>query len=260
MDETTQPATGPDAARSPAAIEKEFDPNAVTDHKRSWKRVAVGMVPCTLGTLAAFAGTELGLVPYIRGLVPAFVAWIFVSALTPMAYIPRRYCLLLGAFWIAPCLFFVLLMNFHSVKVEGQSMLDQLVEGDVLLVDETGEPQALGIYVLQVPGEAGNPMVKRLVGLPGQKVEARFGRLFADDVEVHPRLGGAPDQWNETRPVPSRAGVNNPRVLEADEYFVLGDNPLASRDSRQFGPVSREAIKGRVVWSLRGSHGFAPLP
>lgn len=242
------------AAEQPGA----FAPDEPTDHKRSWARVAVGMAPSLLALAGWWTGTATGLLPDIKGLFPIFVVWVFASAVVPLAYIRKLYCILIVFFLLFPISAAVLAMNFETARVEGASMVPALVEGDVLLVDTTAGPEALGLFVLELEGE-NNPLVKRLVGLPGQEVDIRYGRMFADGREVHPRLGGSPDQWNEQRPVPSANSPAFPRRLGDDQYFVLGDNPAHSRDSRQFGPVKAASIKGKVVWSLKGSHGFGPV-
>lgn len=182
-----------------------------TDYVLGWKRVAVGLAPPLIGLATYGIGVLAGAWAYGAGLFPAFVVWVFASALAPHAYVRRRTALALGIGLAVPSFAAVLAMNFSVVRVEGASMEPTLLEGDTLLVDDKAEP-APGIWVLEVPGE-NNPLVKRLVDPP--------------------------------------AG--------AEPYWVLGDNETASRDSRHFGRVGREAIKGRVAWSLKGSHGFGPI-
>jgi signal peptidase I len=83
----------------------------------------------------------------------------------------------------------------------------------------------------------GREVVKRLVGLPGERVRLRGGRLEVD---------------GEAVPEPYLAG---PGVGELDlrlgpaEYLVLGDHRAASTDGRDFGPVGADALLGRVVFA-----------
>lgn len=74
-------------------------------------------------------------------------------------------------------------------------------------------------------------VVKRVVGVPGDQVEARGGRVYVNGLKFD-----------------DIATKNFKRVdVGADEYFVLGDNRSFSQDSRDFGLVSRAAIYGRVI-------------
>ena len=135
-----------------------------------------------------------------------------------------------------------------------------LQPGDILLLDLTATPDTrFGVFVLDVEGEKHNPLIKRLVGLPGETVDVRYGRVFANELEVFPRDGTPPDVWNETRPAHARY-YSGGRTLNEGEYFFLGDNPPDSRDSRAFGGVAGTAVEGRIVWSLRGSLGFGRVP
>jgi signal peptidase I len=86
---------------------------------------------------------------------------------------------------------------------------------------------------------------KRVVALPGDQVLARDGRVFVNGFKIDDIT---------TRPFP-RVDVG------ADQYFVLGDNRSFSQDSRDFGPVPRDAIFGRVFlvfWPL-GDFGSPEL-
>jgi signal peptidase I len=86
-------------------------------------------------------------------------------------------------------------------------------------------------------------LIKRVIGLPGDTIEARDGRVIIND---HP-----------LREPYLPAGVvtlNLPRItVPAGQYFVMGDNRLDSKDSRIFGPISRHLLVGRAfvkVWPL----------
>jgi signal peptidase I len=200
------------------------------------------------------------LLPLMPGLAPFLAGWwILALGLAAMRWRKAWKPALLVFPLALPPLLIALLVNFKAVTVNGPSMSPTFQQGDVLLVDRTHAPLApLGIYVIEVEGEARPVMVKRLAGMPGQALRVRYDRLFADGVEVHPRLGTPPDTWNTERPFDGRGYLRNERTLGPDEYFFIGDNPPSSRDSRNFGPLGKGAIQGRVVWRLRGSGGFGP--
>ena len=128
-------------------------------------------------------------------------------------------------------------------------MTPSLRPGDQVLVDlatcgEVG-PARGDIVVLSSPGADGRHDVKRVVGLPGERVVMAEGVLYVDDREFNePYLGG----------LPSSVGLGESAwVLGAGEYLVLGDNRAHSTDSREFGPVEAERILGRAwvrYWPL----------
>ena len=154
---------------------------------------------------------------------------------------------------------FFLALNFKVVRVEGRSMQPTFAQGDVLLVDMLEPPETrFGVYVIESGDGGGAQLVKRLVGLPGDTMHARYGRIFADGLEVYPRDGSAPDTWYEDRPARALIDSDGLTLSEQSLYF-MGDNPPESRDSRQLGPQDAEAVQGRVVWRLKGTGGFGPF-
>ena len=91
--------------------------------------------------------------------------------------------------------------------------------------------------------------VKRLVALPGDTIFIVNGALYVNGEQV-------PDPVNMAS-VPQDYA---PRLLGADEYFVIGDNRLHSHDSRSsdVGPISADAIMGKVkcvLWPLSNIRG-----
>ena len=200
-----------------------------------------------------------GVVPLTRGLYLWPVLWGAATALLGLTRFRPFAVIALSVLAGGAAFSFLILLNFKPVRVEGESMLPTLQQGDVLLIDLTEPPTTrYDIFVLEVSLEERSPLIKRLVGLPGETMDVRYGRVFADDAEVYPRDGTAPDTWNENLPANARF-YTGPRKLEAGQYFFLGDNPPHSRDSRHFGSVPEGGIEGRAVWSLRGSHGFGVL-
>ena len=101
-------------------------------------------------------------------------------------------------------------------------------------------------------------VVKRVIGLPGDTVRLSGNTAYVkpagsdrfmnetalSDAAYSPATGVMPAHWDASFPL---SGTLPERVLGPDEYFVIGDNRLTSSDSRHWGTVSLESIKGRVV-------------
>jgi signal peptidase I len=130
--------------------------------------------------------------------------------------------------------------------VRGQSMEPSFADGDYLIVDEISyrfrDPQRGEVVVFRFPGNERDFYIKRVIGLPGETVEIKAGkvRIYNNN---HP-LGFV---LNEPY-LPSGIQTDgNVRVhLGNDEYFVLGDNRPFSYDSRRWGTLKRKDIIGRV--------------
>ncbi|MBX0330465.1 signal peptidase I [Oscillochloris sp. ZM17-4] len=81
------------------------------------------------------------------------------------------------------------------------------------------------------------PLIKRLIGLPGDQVAIRDGGVFINDSRLpEPYLVGT-----------TECSLYCNVTLGANEYFFMGDNRPVSQDSRQFGPVLGDHVVGRVV-------------
>ena len=141
-----------------------------------------------------------------------------------------------------------ILLGKHSlVVVRESSITPTLANGDVLLVRDDQKKVARGTLVIaDVPEQVSNIQVKRLIGLPGDRLVFEDSSLFInDEFYSEPYLGGLPQSVGLER-AEWRLGPN--------EYFLLGDNRSRSVDSRRYGPVSGEAILARVrlrLWPLR---------
>jgi signal peptidase I len=103
------------------------------------------------------------------------------------------------------------------------------------------DPHRGELVVIHARGQIGSPitpdpdardlnLTKRVIGVPGDTVVGRGERVF---------VNGTKADEIATAPFPSTR-------LGAKQYFVLGDNRSESQDSRDFGPVPRDAIFGRV--------------
>ena len=104
-------------------------------------------------------------------------------------------------------------------------------------------------------------IIKRVVGLPGQTIEILQGQILVDGREVSSSDVGSSSRRtlagaNDAKSPASYGDAANsfgPVTLADDLFFVLGDNRDNSNDSRTFGPVHRDMIKGRIwvrYWPL----------
>ena len=144
-------------------------------------------------------------------------------------------------------------------------------------------PQRGDVVVCYSPA-TGDRLVKRVIGLPSDRIELRRNRLFVNgqaveyealDAEVISQIDpaerpahrfAAEDLGGKTHPVMTTPGLPAPRsfgpkTVPPDHYFVMGDNRDNSRDSRSFGFVPRNEIVGRssaVVLSFDPDRYYLP--
>jgi signal peptidase I len=128
--------------------------------------------------------------------------------------------------------------RLEPMLVKGGSMRPTLGPGQRIAVAPLDRPPRRGdLVVLQWPRDRELEVVKRVVGLPGERVRLVAGRLEVDGEPVpEPYLAG---------PVAGGSGELDLRLGPA-EYLVLGDHRAASTDGRDFGPVAADALVGRV--------------
>jgi signal peptidase I len=123
--------------------------------------------------------------------------------------------------------------RLEPMLVKGGSMRPTLAPGQRIAVAPLLRPPARGDLVVVARG--GREVVKRVVGLPGERLRLHPGGLEIDGRPMpEPYLGGPP------------AGGTLELELGPAEYLVLGDHRAASTDGRDFGPVGADALLGRV--------------
>jgi signal peptidase I len=159
---------------------------------------------------------------------------------------------------VLPALVIVLVVNVflaQATRVEGQSMEPNLHNNERLIIEKITyrlrDPRPGDIIVLRRPDRSTEPLIKRVVGVPGQRVEVRDGLVF---------VGGEP--YDEPYLDQETWGTLAPQLVPEEHVFVLGDNRRASNDSRSFGMVSFDDIVGRAwlrYWPLSRA-GAMTLP
>jgi len=192
---------------------------------------------------------------------------------------------------------FLLVRTFvvEAFKIPTSSMENTLLVGDFLLVNKAvygghipgthlsfgsfREPRRGDVVVFHPPHEPERNFVKRLVGLPNDTLEMHDKTLFLNGVPVdepyarhvdgrgdtvHPDMdwqsnhliAAQPDEYHPTR------DNWGPIVVPEGEYFMLGDNRDNSEDSRYWGFVPRDQIRGRpwLVYYSQAPYGAAHRP
>ena len=138
-------------------------------------------------------------------------------------------------------------------------MTPSLRPGDQVLVDLSAyrevEPARGDVAVFSNPRGDGRHDIKRVIGLPGERVVMAEGMLYVDDGPVaEPYLGG----------LPSSVGLGESTWdLGAGEYLVFGDNRAHSTDSREVGPIGGDRIVGRAwmrYWPVTAWGGLDASP
>ena len=144
------------------------------------------------------------------------------------------------------------LFVFHTVRVEGTSMVDTLRSGDIVLVtrfDYRGsrQPERGDVVECSFPGRSGT-YIKRVIGLPGDRVEIIDSRTYVNGIPLSEPYATGPSE-------------DYTAVLGEDQYLVLGDNRGVSIDSRSnaIGTVSEEQLIGNAVFRVWPLSSFGPI-
>lgn len=183
---------------------------------------------------------------------------------------------------------FIITFTAQPFRIPSGSMEPTLLIGDFLLVDKQGYSAGQGspllapaeirrgeIIVFHFPTDPSLHLVKRVIGLPGERVRLRDGHVFINGRQLTEPYAvyraGPPDSFRDNFPrlqsadpdIDSRWWIrmhtlvdHGELLIPAGDYFVLGDNRNDSEDSRYWGFVPRAAIVGRpflVYFSLQQS-------
>jgi len=141
--------------------------------------------------------------------------------------------------------FFIKYFLIQTFLVDGISMLPNYKDKDFVIVDKISYQIRNPKYgeVIVFKPELNNDVnyIKRIIGLPGDKVEIYSGKIFVNSTQVsEPYLKGNLTYYE------NNSDYYFSKTLNDDEYFVLGDNRNNSQDSRSIGPIPKENITGRV--------------
>lgn len=146
---------------------------------------------------------------------------------------------------------------FQPFFVKGQSMDPTFENGDYLIVDELSyrfrDPERGEVVVFKYPNDPSQRYIKRVIGLPGETVEIKGGKITIINEKGKELL----DEKYLPSNILTLGDANI--ALSQEEYFVLGDNRMASSDSRRWGALPEKNIIGRVflrAWPITALAAF----
>jgi signal peptidase I len=149
---------------------------------------------------------------------------------------------------------FVYLLVMQPHKIKGASMEPNFPDGEYLLTDKFtyrfGEPKRGDVVVFIAPGQNVEEYIKRIIGLPGDKVSIKENKVYVNGVQLEEnylsnslKTGGG-----------SFLKEGQEVAIPQDNYFVLGDNRPFSSDSRSWGTITKQEITGKawiIYWPVQ---------
>jgi len=154
---------------------------------------------------------------------------------------------IVAALIVLPIRYFI----FQPFIIQQQSMEPNFFEGDYLIIDEISyrfqAPQRGEVIVFNSPVEPSQKYIKRIIGLPGETVKIKDGNVYILDGQEGFQLLDESAYLAEA--ITTQDDLEE-MILGDNQYFVMGDNRSASSDSRKWGPLTEEAIVGRVFLRL----------
>ncbi len=140
--------------------------------------------------------------------------------------------------------------------VKGASMEPNYLDHDYLIINEANfrvlkrSPERGEVVVFRYPRDPKQFFIKRIIGLPGEEIEIKDGEVIVYNARSSEGLVLDESAYlaDEEHTTTNKGSLKI--KLEAQEYFVMGDNRGASLDSRAFGPIHYDAIVGKT-W-IRG--------
>ena len=159
-------------------------------------------------------------------------------------------------------IFLLIQLVIRNFRVVGTSMVGNLHDGQYLIIDkisyspfltdnlDIGGPKRGDVIVFKPPRNPNDDYVKRVIGLPGEKVQIIQGQVFINDQPLEEPF----------QPVPGTYSMSTPVIVPEDQVFVLGDNRNNSNDSHNWGPLPVENIVGRAWISYWPPDQWGTIP
>ena len=139
----------------------------------------------------------------------------------------------------------VILFIYQPVKVEGTSMMPGLVDQERIFINKfiyrfgLADINRGDTVVFWFPQDTTKSYIKRVIGIPGDTIEVRGGTVYVNGTRIEEPY--VPEEYRDHSSM-------QPRTVELDHYFVMGDHRSSSNDSRTWWTVPRSYIYGKAVF------------
>jgi len=169
---------------------------------------------------------------------------------------------------LAIVIFLVVNGTTGRFRIEGDSMRPNMHDGQYVIVNrlayaevgpaEFGRPQRGDVVVFRYPMDPSRDFIKRVIGLPGERVEITGGAVKICQGQV----GGGEACETLVEPYIQETWSLPPGTwtLGPNEYFVMGDNRRNSSDSHNWGPLNGDAIIGKAWVSYWPPSNWGTVP
>ena len=153
--------------------------------------------------------------------------------------------------WVAAIVAAVLIAlaidNFVIVnaQIPSGSMENTIMTGDRVIGNRFAysfsDPQRFDIIIFRYPDDESQLFIKRIIGLPGETVEIRDGKIY---------LNGSDEPLEDVQTKETMVGSFGPYTVPETSYFVMGDNRNDSKDSRYWTNtfVTKDEILGKAIF------------
>lgn len=130
-----------------------------------------------------------------------------------------------------------IILNVRLVKIDGNSMKPTLTNGDIIFY--SNNIKRINRFDIIIFSKNNEIFIKRVIGMPGDSISYKKNTLYVNNIKVEEKyLKSITEDFNF---------IN----ISKDKYFVIGDNRLYSYDSRNFGLVDKNEIKGKMFFKIK---------
>ncbi len=148
-------------------------------------------------------------------------------------------------------------LSYRAYRIEGLSMFPTLTENETVVMRAFGPqnpPRRGEPVILAFPGDPPEDFLKRVIALPGERIEIRNKTVFLNGIRLNEPYVRHEDGFSLPAAVSPRDNLG-PQTIPPGCFFVMGDNRDRSYDSRHFQCVEGSRFKGRPLYILRSEDG-----